>query len=135
MPQQTIFFEQQLGEKRILVVKSYDRAFAREVFEQMQPEALSFLERTLKLQGEYEATDIASPEGDADAEALWEGIQDSAREDWNTFSYFVVSEEIAGHALPLYVSSDWLSAEAFAMQCTSGSDLKSQLRSPPKGGL
>jgi hypothetical protein len=47
-------------------------------------------------------------------EALWQEVQDGAREEWNTFSYF--SEDAAGRFQPLLVSADWPSAEAFAKQ-------------------
>jgi hypothetical protein len=114
MPEQTTFFEQQTGDRRIVVLKSYDRAFAREGFDQMQPEALRFLGRFLELDSKYEPAEIPTPEGEDYAEALWEEIQEGARENWNTFSYFIVCEEADGQSLPLFVSADWPSAEAFA---------------------
>jgi len=43
MPQQEMFLEHRIGGKKIVVVKSYDGAFAREAFAQMRPEALRFL--------------------------------------------------------------------------------------------
>jgi hypothetical protein len=54
------------------------------------------------------------PQDDGYTDALWDELQESAREDWNTFSYFIVSEEAAGRSVPLYVSAEWPSAEAFA---------------------
>jgi hypothetical protein len=109
-----MFFEQQVGDKRIVVLKSYDRAFAREAFDQMQPEALRFLGRFLEVDGD-ESVDGTSSDDDH-TEALWQEVQDGAREEWNTFSYFIVSEEAAGRSQPLFVSADWPSAEAFAKQ-------------------
>jgi hypothetical protein len=70
----------------------------------MGTEALKFLEGSLDLAGE------------SDPEALWEGIEDGAREDWNAFSYFIVSETVLGPTAPVFVSADWPSAEAFAKQ-------------------
>jgi hypothetical protein len=115
MPQQETYFEQQVGDKRIVVLKSYDAAFAREAFDHMSPEALSFLENSLDLDG---APSSASGEY---ADALWEGVQDGAREDWNRFSYFIVSEEVGSRSAALYVSSDWPSAEAYAKRYAGGS--------------
>jgi hypothetical protein len=114
MPQQEMFFERQVGDKRIVVLKSYDRAFAREAFDQMQPEALRFLGRFLELDSDKSVDDASSD--DDHIEALWQEVQDGAREEWNTFSYFIVTEETAGRSLPLFVSPDWPSAEAFAKQ-------------------
>jgi hypothetical protein len=48
------------------------------------------------------------------AETLWLEVEDGAREDWNTFSYFVVMEQAGSGSTPIYVSADWPSAEAFA---------------------
>ena len=104
MSQEETYFDQQVGNKRVVVLKSYDKLFAREAFEQMMPEALEFLEGTLNLTSH------------GDVEVLWEGIEDGAREDWNAFSYFIVSETASGPAASIFVSSDWPSAEAFATQ-------------------
>jgi hypothetical protein len=46
---------------------------------------------------------------------LWSEIEDGAREDWRTFSYFVVVEQKKQHSEPLFVAADWPSAERFAM--------------------
>src|ERR1035441_4923729 len=109
MPQQEMFFEQKFGDKRIVVIKSYDQAFAREAFDQMPPEALRFLGSFLELDRD-ESVDESSSDDDR-TEAIWQEVQDSAREEWNSFSYFIVSEETAGRSLPLFVSADWPSAE------------------------
>ena len=104
MPQQETFFEQQIGNKQIVVLKTYDRKFAREVFDQMGADGLKFLKDRLQL------------EEREDAEALWEEVEEGAREEWNTFSYFVVTEASMGLSTSLLVSSDWPTAEAFAQQ-------------------
>jgi hypothetical protein len=49
MPQQETYFEQLVGDKRILVFKSYDAVFAREAFDRMGEEALQFLSSSLEL--------------------------------------------------------------------------------------
>jgi hypothetical protein len=104
MPQQTIFLDQTVGNTRIEVLKSYDKAFAREAFDQMDAEALEFLAQTLDLDSSDKET----------ADTIWDELKDGAREDWNSFSYFIVAEESRGRIVPLFVSADWPSAEAFA---------------------
>jgi hypothetical protein len=104
MPQQETSFDQQIGNTRVTVLKTYDRQFAREAFDQMEADALDFLQNRLQLD-ERE-----------DAEALWKEVEDGAREEWNTFSYFVVTKAITGAPSYLLVSSDWPTAEAFAQQ-------------------
>lgn len=47
MPGQTTFFDEIIGGTRVEVLKSYDEAFAREAFEQMDEDALAFLVRSL----------------------------------------------------------------------------------------
>jgi hypothetical protein len=116
VPEQATFFEEQLGMKRIVVLKTYDERFAREAFKQMTPEAMAFLGKSLEIESTYDQKELPSP-SDADfSDALWQEVQDSAREDWNSFSYFVVKEESPGCTLQLYVSPDWPSAEAFAKE-------------------
>lgn len=113
MPQQTSFFDQTVGDTRIEVLKSYDEAFAREAFDQMNEDALEFLARSLDLNGSD--TEVAlNPESPEYADSIWDELKDGAREDWNSFSYFIVAEESAGRTAPLFVSADWPSAEAFA---------------------
>jgi hypothetical protein len=102
MPKQETFFESEIGNKRIVVLKTYDRQFAREAFEQMNPDALRFLQNHFQISGSE------------DAEALWDEIEEGAREDWNKFSYFVVTEGNTENSTSLLVSSDWPTAEAFA---------------------
>ena len=114
MPEQEIFYEQAIGEKRVVVIKSYDKTYAREAFDQVGPKALLFLKESLQSQ------DKLIPENDEAAEALWEELEEDSREDWNKFSYFVVKDESKGTSTPVYVSADWPSAEAFAKQYCLG---------------
>ena len=104
MPQQETYFDQRANGKRVMVLKSYDRQFAREAFDRMNAPALKFLQTRL---------DIEERE---DTEALWEEMEEGSREDWNAFSYFVVTEAIAGSPASVFVSPDWPTAEAFAQQ-------------------
>jgi hypothetical protein len=113
MPQQEAYFEQQIGAKRIIVLKSYDRAFAREAFEQMDERALRFLGGALKLEG----SENSGAEDPSYADTLWGEIEDGAREDWNAFSYFIVTEQTGNEAVPVFVSPEWPIAEAFAKEC------------------
>lgn len=39
-------------------------------------------------------------------------------EEWNAFSYSVVTQSRPGGITPLFVSSDWPTAEAFAQSLT-----------------
>jgi hypothetical protein len=118
MPKQEVFFEQNVSGARVEVIKSYDQAYAREAFREMDGAALKMLWTSLSLENSYERADLPSlgnPEGDGE-DFLWEELLDSAREVGNKRSFFIVNEKIAGHESSLYVSPDWPSAEAFAKQ-------------------
>lgn len=43
MPQQEVFFEEVTGDRRIQVLKTYDSAYAREVFDEMDDDAQTIL--------------------------------------------------------------------------------------------
>ncbi len=110
MPQQETYYEQTSGGRTIAVVKSYDRDFAREAFDEMDSSALAFLRTSMSV----EASDhVASSEMES-SDALWEEIEEGSREDWNSFSYFIVTETLTGASRSLFVSADWPTAEAFA---------------------
>lgn len=109
MSSQEVFFSQDFAGKRIQVLKIYDRQFAREAFEQMSEDAKELLASALVADGVLEIND--DPTSD---DELWEGIQEGAREDWNSFSYFVVCEGDASDLKPLFVSADWPTSEKFA---------------------
>jgi hypothetical protein len=113
MPEQTSFFDEIIDGTRVEVLKSYDEVFAREAFEQMDDEAIAFLARSLNV---GDSNDVTGPNpGDPDySDVIWDELKDGAREDWNTFSYFIVAEVSAGRTSSLFVSADWPTAEAFA---------------------
>ncbi len=118
MPQQEVFFEQVTGDRRIQVLKTYDSAFAREVFDEMDDDAQTILWNSLDIEQTYDAADLPSP-GDPDrADFLWDELLDAAREDVrlnpSLRSFFVVNEIRSATPQSLYVSSDWPSAETFA---------------------
>lgn len=120
MPRQELFFERKLGETHIEVLKTYDRSYAREVFDAMEGDATNALAAALDITANYDAGDIPDPNGNEYEDFLWQELCDAAREDVrldpNLYSFFVVSEtRDAGKAKDLFISPDWPSAEAFAM--------------------
>ena len=118
MPRQEIFFEEQTGNRRVEVLKTYDRTYAREVFNGIDTEARKALAAALELEKNYEPADIPDPDGSDYDDFLWEELLEAAREDVrndpNLYSFFVVSEAGSAQAQDLYISPDWPSAEAFA---------------------
>ena len=118
MPQQEVFFEQVTGDRRIQVLKTYDSAYAREVFDEMDDDAQTILWNSLDIEQTYDVADLPSP-GDPDrADFLWDELLDAAREDVrlnpSLRSFFVVNEIRIAVPQSLYVSPDWPSAESFA---------------------
>jgi hypothetical protein len=107
MPEQSIYFDEQKGSKRVQVLKVYDSAYARSCFEEMSDDALSVLSKSLDLASKYDA-------GEPLADLAWEDVEEDAREDGNVLSFFVVIEETGDRRTPIYVSPDWPSAENFA---------------------
>ena len=118
MPRQEVFFEQQTGNRRVEVLKTYDRTYAREAFNGIDTEAREALAEALELQKNYEPADIPNTDGIDYDDFLWDELLEAAREDVrndpNLYSFFVVSEAKLGHSKDLYVSPDWPSAEAYA---------------------
>jgi hypothetical protein len=118
MPQQELFFEEKAGNIRVEVLKSYDSAYAREVFVDMDDEAQTILWSTLNIEQSYDPEGLPSRESPDWGDFLWDELFDSAREDVRQSpslrSYFVVRELSGTVPRNLYVSADWPSAEAFA---------------------
>jgi hypothetical protein len=118
MPRQEIFFEQRSGDRRVEVVKTYDRSYAREVFSGIDAAAREALAAALELEKNYVPADIPDPDGSDYDEFLWDELLEAAREDVrndpNLYSFFVVSEAKLTKSQDLYISPDWPSAEAFA---------------------
>lgn len=116
MPKQEIFFEQQVGKRRIEVVKSYDQQYAREAFTSMNDDALQKLWAALNPEEIYDPAGLpklGDPEGESEA-FLWDELLEQAREDGSMLSFFIVNETVERHSESLFVSPDWPSAEAFA---------------------
>jgi hypothetical protein len=116
MPTQEMFFEQQLGDRRIQVLKTYDQAYAREAFQGMDDAALQSLWNSLKPEEIYDPAGLPAlndPDGEGEA-FLWDELLEQAREDGPLLSFFVVNETVNRRSESLFVSPDWPSAEAFA---------------------
>ena len=116
MPKQEVFFEEQVGERRVEVLKSYDQAYAREAFQNMDEQALQQLWSALKPEEIYDPAGLpalSDPDGEGEA-FLWDELLEQAREDGSTLSFFVVNETNGRRGESLFVSPDWPSAEAFA---------------------
>lgn len=108
MPSQEVFLKLESDGRQIEVIKTYDVAFAKEAFAEMGEDAKAVLGHSLIEDG------VLDSEGfPFDDDNLWQGLEDGAREDWSSFSYFVVRE---GNLAPraLFVSSNWPLAERFA---------------------
>jgi hypothetical protein len=120
MPQQETFFERVSGDRRIEVLKTYDATYAREVFGTMDPTAQEYLWNSLRIADNYEPEDLPpldTPECD---DFLWQELLDAAREDGNLLSFFVVNQVKQTLSRSLFVSPDWPSAEAFALNQLQG---------------
>jgi hypothetical protein len=119
MPKQELFFEEQTGDRRVEVLKSYDQSYALEAFKSMDEKALQWLWEALKPEEIYDPAglpklnDSADVNGEAEA-FLWDELLDQAREDGPVVSFFIVNVEVGKRSESVYVSPDWPSAEAFA---------------------
>lgn len=124
MPSQELFFERNVGGRRIEVVKTYDRSYAREVFASLDNEATKILADALKVTEKYDQGDIPDANSSDYEGFLWEELLEAAQEDVrldpNLYSFFVVSETRAGKAESLFISTDWPSAESFAKRLADG---------------
>ena len=107
MSAQEVFFAEKAGGREIVVIKTYDSNLAREAFDQMSEDAKAVLAQTLSEEG-------ATLEAGSGDEDLWQAIEEGAREDWNSFSYFVVQEKENDSPQYVFVSSGWPSAELYA---------------------
>jgi hypothetical protein len=123
MPKQELFFEQQIGDKRVEVLKSYDQSYAHEVFNRMDEEARKHLWDALKPEENYDPEDLPklNDPDDVNDEAgsfLWDELVEQALEDARASprvtSFFIVNETIGRSREDLFVSPDWPTAEAFA---------------------
>jgi hypothetical protein len=113
MPRQETFMTIKNGDETVEVLKTYDETFARDAFRNMDDEALAHLAASLKPESIYEESEIPKPGEDGYEDFIWDVMVDDAREDWKTFSYFVVTKSNGGKTEELFVSGDWPTAEAY----------------------
>jgi len=118
MPQQEVFFEERAGDRLIVVLKTYDPSYAREVFDNVDDEAMNSLAAALEIEKNYDPEDIPDSNGQEYDDFLWEELSEASLEDVRQSpricSFFVVTETKAGEDAEIYISADWPSAEAFA---------------------
>jgi hypothetical protein len=118
MPEEKVVFEQSTGDRRIQVLKTYDPAYAREVFDEMGEDAQAILWKSLDVDQIYHAADLPAPTDPGRTDFLWDELMNSAREDVrlnpNLRAFFVVTEIHGAEPQRLYVSADWPSAGGFA---------------------
>jgi hypothetical protein len=114
MPQQEKFFEQTAGDRRVEVIKTYDRQYAREAFDNMDEAAQAYLWNSLGIDDAYDSAEVPPRNDTKGEDFLWEELLEAAREDGNLLSFFVITEAIGSRSESLYVSPDWPSAEGFA---------------------
>ena len=78
MPKQEVFFEQKTGDRRVEVLKTYDRSYAREVFKGIGDDARGALAAALELEKNYEPADIPDPNGSDYDDFLWDELLETA---------------------------------------------------------
>jgi hypothetical protein len=113
MPRQETFLSVKNGDEIVEVLKTYDQEYAREVFRHMDDAALSHLARSLKPETIYDESGIPKLGEEGYEDFIWDVMVDDAREDWKTFSYFVVSKSNGRRTEELFVAADWPTAEAY----------------------
>ena len=114
MPREETFLAASIENGTVAVTKTYDQRFAQEAFAHMDETALAHLAKSLAFTGTFEDEDIPSPSEENYQDFVWEAMVDSAREDGNVFSYFVVQKTSGGSSEDIFVSGDWPTAEAYA---------------------
>ncbi len=113
MPRQETFLNVKNGDEIVEVLKTYDQEYAREVFRNMDDAALSHLATSLKPETIFDESGIPKPGEEGYEDFIWDVMVDDAREDWKTFSYFVVTKSNGRRTEGLFVAADWPTAEAY----------------------
>ena len=113
MLRQETFLTVRNGDETVEVLKTHDEGFAREAFRSMDEDALSHLAQSLNLESLFAEGDFPTPTDENYEDLVWEAMVDEAREDWNAFSYFVVTKTTGRKTEELFVSADWATAEAY----------------------
>ncbi|QNI30836.1 hypothetical protein H7849_17165 [Alloacidobacterium dinghuense] len=118
MPRQETFLKESAGPVTVEVIKTYDRDFAREVFNSMEQDAKETLAQALELSKKFEPEDIPNSNGIEYDDFLWEELSEDSLEDVRQYprqhSFFVVTVNKDGKSQDRYVSTDWPSAESYA---------------------
>lgn len=118
MPKQEMFLSESAGGVAVEVLKTYDRSYAREVFNAVGDDARKALAAALDIEKNYEPDAIPDPDGSDYEDFLWQELLDAAVEDVRQSptlsSFFVVTETREGKTADIYISADWPSAETFA---------------------
>jgi len=117
MPTQETFLHKRVGASRFQVLKTYDTSLAREAFAEMDSVALGHLAKFLLIEEQYDAEQIQDSPSDY-ADFLWDEMSESAREDGQVCSYFVVTCISSQGKSFVYVSGDWPSAEGYVQRIT-----------------
>ena len=118
MPSQELYLEKKAGSDVFQVLKTYDTAFAKETFAGMDEAAIEHLSKSLSISEEFSPDELPTSPDDL-ADLIWEEMDDSAREQGQTRSYFIVRRSSPLSDDFLYVSGDWPSAEAFVNLVTA----------------
>lgn len=110
LPKQETFFEQRAGNVCVEVIKTYDRAYAYEVFQSMNDPSLRILAASLNINSGYQPDEIPNSDEPQYADFLWAELLEAAVEDVrldpHSCSFFVVSKSANGESRDLYVSAD-----------------------------
>lgn len=118
MPKQETFLVEEVNDIVVEVFKTYDTAYAREVFENVDDEARKSLAAALEIEKNFATEEIPDPAGQDYEDFLWDELSEASLEDVRQspkeYSFFIVTETIAGKSADVYISADWPSAEAFA---------------------
>ena len=119
MPAQDICLELTAHEFNIQVLRTYDRHFAREVFDCMDDVAQSILGSALDFNDTYDPAGPAVPSEAESHTLLWEETVRAAGDLGPLPAFFVVVEGRGPGQRNHYVSPDRFSAEDFAMALVS----------------
>jgi len=114
MPKQEVFFEREIGDRRVEVLKTYDQFYAREAFDNMDEAARTHLWKALGIDLNYDPEDVPLIHTSSGTDFLRGELLENAREDGNLKSFFVVVETRGATSTSLYTSPDWPSAEEYA---------------------
>ncbi len=115
MPAQEICLELTANELSLQVLRTFDRHFAREVFDGMDDVAQSILGSALGFDDSYDSAAAPAAQPEAESQSLlWEETVRAAGDLGPMPAFFVVVEGRGPGQRNLYVSPDRSSAEDFA---------------------